>query len=88
MKCEVKFSSAFKTSFKKISDKDKELFYEVLEKIGNNEVLDEKYKNHKLQGDYKDCFECHIKSYLLLIYRKVENILICVDIGNKSDLFK
>lgn len=88
MEYEVKFSSAFKTSFKKLRDKDKGLFYEVLAKIRNNEQLDKKYRNHKLKGAFEDSYECHIKPDLLLIYRKTENVLLCLDIGSHSDLFK
>lgn len=38
--------------------------------------------------NYADCFECHIKSDLLLIYEvdKSRNTLTVVDIGSHSDL--
>ena len=51
--------------------------------------LDAQYRNHSLHGEYARCFECHIKSDLLLIYElnEAEQILTTVDIGSHSDLF-
>ena len=41
---------------------------EVVNKLANQEVLDEKYHDHALSGDYSDFRECHIKSDWLLVY--------------------
>ena len=65
-------TSSFKKDYKKLSQKNKDLLKEVLIKLVNNETLEEKYKDHKLIGDYLGCKECHIKPDLLLIYR-IEN---------------
>lgn len=53
-------------------------------------MLEPKYKNHKLQGEFSDCFECHLSNNLLLIYRIDEKlkILSAVDIGTHSELFE
>ncbi|WP_330848430.1 type II toxin-antitoxin system YafQ family toxin [Aliarcobacter butzleri] len=58
-------------------------------KLANNETLEEKYKDHKLIGDYLGCRECHVKPDLLLIYRIDNQVLelALVRIGNHSDLF-
>ena len=53
--------------------------------------IDTKYKAHKLIGNYKDCYECHIKSDLLLIWQEYENgvnILQIIRVGSHSELFK
>ncbi|WP_313956749.1 type II toxin-antitoxin system YafQ family toxin [Aliarcobacter butzleri] len=62
---------------------------EVIIKLANNETLEEKYKDHKLIGDYLGCRECHVKPDLLLIYRIDNQVLelALVRIGNHSDLF-
>lgn len=47
-------------------------------------------KLHKLLGEYKDNWECHIKTDLLIIWIQIEapNIIKLVRIGSHSDLFK
>ncbi|TLD97368.1 type II toxin-antitoxin system YafQ family toxin [Helicobacter jaachi] len=91
MKYEIKYSNEFKKGLKKYKhDKQTlELIQSVIDKLANDEILDEKYKDHKLKGDYKDLRECHIKPDLLLIYKKDSQILvlICLAIGSHSDLF-
>ncbi len=48
------------------------------------------YENHPLHGEYADCFECHIKGDLILIYKidVLTNTLAIVNIGSHSDLFR
>lgn len=61
----------------------------VLNELVKGNALAERYQNHPLQGEYAGCFECHIKSDLLLIYEidDLEKTLTVVDIGSHSDLF-
>ncbi len=46
-------------------------------------------KPHKLVGEYKDNWECHIKPDLLIIWIQIEspNVIKLVRIGSHSDLF-
>lgn len=83
-------TSAFKKDYKKLSPQDKEEVKRIIIRLANNEVLDPKYKDHKLIGNYKDCKECHIKPDLLLIYRIDANILelALVRTGSHSELFR
>jgi len=62
----------------------------VLDILASGNVLPPRYGNHSLQGKYADCFECHIKSDLLLIYKidEVERKIAVVRIGSHSDLFR
>ncbi len=82
-------TTSFKKDYKKLSQKNKNILKEVIIKLVNNEVLEEKYKDHKLIGDYLGCRECHVKPDLLLIYRIDNQVLelALVRIGNHSDLF-
>ncbi len=63
--------------------------YEVIEKLANGELLEEKYRDHYLSGDYKGCRECHIEPDWLLIYEIVDDVLVLMlyRIGSHSDLF-
>ena len=59
---------------------------DLLQKTGNLPV---KYKPHKLTGNYKNCWECHIKPDWLLIWKQndQELVLLLLDTGTHSDLF-
>ena len=46
----------------------------------------EKYKKHKLLGNYKGHWECHIEPDWVLIYKKTDDILIFMYTGSHSDL--
>lgn len=57
--------------------------------LASGKVLDKKYKDHQLKGEYKDYRECHVLNDLLLMY-KIENdelILVLANIGSHSQLF-
>ncbi|MFH1457050.1 MAG: type II toxin-antitoxin system mRNA interferase toxin, RelE/StbE family [Patescibacteria group bacterium] len=93
----LKFSKRFKKDFKKVrrnprfdSEKLKYIFHSLIK----GTELDRKYNNHKLAGDFKDYYECHLAPDILLIYRLIEekkviNKVINIDrIGSHSKLFK
>jgi mRNA interferase YafQ len=82
-------TNSFKKDYKKLNNREKELLKTIITKLANCEELEEKYKDHKLIGNYLDCRECHIKPDLLLIYRIDDEILelALVRVGNHSKLF-
>ncbi len=82
-------TSTFKKDYKKLKTKEKELLKSVITTLANGETLDEKYKDHKLIGNYLGCRECHILPDLLLIYRYDNDILelALVRVGSHSKLF-
>jgi len=82
-------TSSFKKDYKKLTKSEKSLLKEIIIKLTNKEVLEEKYKDHKLIGDYLGCRECHIQPDLLLIYRYNDDILelALVRVGSHSKLF-
>ena len=88
-KYKIKLSKTFKKSFKKLNNSERELFYQITQKLLNGENLAQKYKDHALSGNLKDFRECHLKPDLLLIYQIKDNelILYCFDIGSHSELF-
>ncbi|MDR2772644.1 MAG: type II toxin-antitoxin system YafQ family toxin, partial [Elusimicrobiota bacterium] len=45
------------------------------------------YKNHKLKGFYSGCWECHITSDWILIYRINHDTLDLLRTGTHADLF-
>ena len=61
----------------------------VINKLVNNEKLEEKYRDHRLIGKYLGCRECHIEPDWILIYRLESEriVLYLLRTGSHSDLF-
>lgn len=57
--------------------------------VSGHKGIDKKHKPHKLKGDYKNYWECHVKPDLLLIWDENEEIMLLelVRTGTHSDLF-
>jgi mRNA interferase YafQ len=66
-----------------------ELIQKVISILSNTGKLPEKYKPHKLSGNYDNCWECHIKGDWLLIWMQndQELTLLFTNTGTHSDLF-
>lgn len=88
---DVVLSNQFKKDLKLASKRgyDLNLLNNVVEKLANEEVLDAKYKEHELSGNYKGFKECHIQLDWLLVYRINGNdlFLFLSRTGTHSDLF-
>ena len=89
MKYNMKFAHAFKKSYRKLAQKEQDLMFELIDRLANNETLEEKHHDHKLKGEFLGYRECHIKPDLLLLYQKHDDILVlvCINVGNHSELF-
>lgn len=59
---EVKFTSAFKKSYKLMKKRglDLALLDDVIDKLRQGKMLEEKYRDHALTGNYVGFRECHI----------------------------
>ena len=87
-KYDIHYSTKYKKAVKKLDNKVLQEIQIVVEKLANDEILEEKYKDHKLKGIYRAFRECHIRPNLCLIYQKIDDILVLVlvDVGSHSDL--
>jgi mRNA interferase YafQ len=89
---EVRVSSRFKKSFKKVKSyknfKQKTFDY-VIFMLSSQIELPKKYKDHELIGNHKDKRECHLAPDLLLIYIIEDDTIYLdlLDIGSHSNLF-
>lgn len=82
----IERTNAFKRDFKKHGELDAALI-EILWKLGNDEPLPERFRDHALTGNWADFRDCHIKPDLVLIYRKPDaEILQLVRMGSHSEL--
>lgn len=88
----VKFTSAYKRSYKLMrkQGKDLSLLDEVVDLLRKGKVLEEKYHDHALKGNFTGFRECHIQPDWLLIYLIEDNTLTLtlVDTGSHADLLK
>ena len=88
----VKFTSAYKRSYKRIKKRglDIALLDKVIEELRQGRKLHKKYNDHVLKGNFKGFHECHIKPDWLLIYLIEDDILTLtlVDTGSHSDILK
>jgi len=88
------FTTKFKRDLKKVKSnkKDFELTVAVLKILESKGVsgISKNLRPHRLKGNYKDNWECHIKPDLLIIWIQIESpkIIKLVRIGSHSDLFK
>jgi len=87
----IKRTSQFKKDFKRIVKQGMDIqpLVEVVEKLANEEPLDEKFCDHALKGIWQGFRECHIKSDWLLIYLvdKGNLILTLARTGSHGNLF-
>ncbi|MDR3297002.1 MAG: type II toxin-antitoxin system YafQ family toxin [Prevotellaceae bacterium] len=88
---EIKYSTKFKKDYKLLAKRHLDicLLRDVITKLVAAEPLPIACKDHKLQGEFADCRECHIKPDWLLIYKvnTDENLLELVATGTHNDLF-
>lgn len=87
----LKYSSRFKKDLKYYKNNQAVLeeLEEVLDILASGEKLPEKNLNHRLLGEFKECFECHVRPDVLLIYKieKVEITILLLRIGSHAKLF-
>ena len=91
----TKYTTNYTTSMKKDLKRAQKRGYDmqeianVIEKLANDEPLEERYHDNALEGNWTGHRELHIRSDWLLIYQKKENILILElsRTGTHSDLF-
>lgn len=88
---EIITKTRFEKDIKKLKKRGKDFskLEKVLSLIISSEILDDKYKNHPLVGNWRPCWELHLEPDWLLIYYldKDINTLTLFRTGTHSDLF-
>ena len=67
--------------------KDIEELIAAVESLAENGLLPEAYSPHKLSGEWKGVWECHIEPDWLLIYEVTPVEVLLIRTGSHSDLF-
>ena len=92
MKYEVKFTNQFKKDLKlaKKQNKDLDKLFDVVNVLADGGILDARYRDHDLSGEYKGTRECHIEPDCLLVYEIRDEVLVLMlyRLGTHSELFK
>lgn len=78
MKYDVQFTNQFKKDLKLAKKQNRNLdkLFDVVDILANGGMLDAKYRNHELTGNYKGTRECHIEPDWLLIYEICGDVLV------------
>lgn len=88
---EIFYTAKFKKDYKKIKKQGKKIkdLEVVIARIQARQILEAKYQDHELVGNYVGYRECHINPDWLLIYKVIDEdlILVLTRTGSHSDLF-
>lgn len=79
----------FDKEYANLPPADRELAKQVINRLAKDEVLEPKYRDHPLKGDYAGFRDCHVKPDLVLIYSKNKDaiLLTAFRINSHSELF-
>ena len=86
----IKSTKLFEKDLKRIEKRHLDLkkLNEVVELLVKKKPIPEKYRNHKLRGNFGSLWECHITPDWLLVYQKSLDSILLVRTGSHSDIFK
>ena len=83
----IRLSSKAQMAFDKLSPEDEKLVSGVINRLAYGERLESEYRDHKLNGRFRNYRECCIRDDLLLVYRYERGVLHCENIGSHKELF-
>jgi len=86
----IHYTTQFKKDYKRIKRQNKDLskLRTVIEILADGQLLEPKYQDHQLSGNWKGHRDCHIEQDWILIYRIIVDDLYLERTGSHSDLFK
>ena len=87
----IKFTGQFRKDYKLAikRGRDMGLIVDVIRRLANGEILEARFRDHALVGDYAGQRECHITPDWLLVYYIDAEVLVLTltRTGSHSDLF-
>lgn len=87
----IERTNSFKKAFKRCVKRglDISLFETAINILVETGTLPKKYRPHKLSGQYRELWECHISPDWLLVWSQNDETLtlILIDTGSHSDIF-
>lgn len=85
------YSSKYKKDIKRYANQPEKLkaLFDILKLLEGGKPIPPENNPHRLKGQYKDCWECHIGSDYLLIWMDDSTDTIWLErLGSHSELFK
>ena len=85
----IRQQQRFLSDFKRQTRRGKDIadLFAVVEMLAVDGELPAGYRAHKLSGEWKGVWECHIEPDWLLIYEVTANELVLIRTGTHRDLF-
>jgi len=82
----IYYSTQFKKDYKRIRKQNKDLYKlrAVIEILASGQLLEPKYHDHQLSGNWKGHRDCHIEPDWILIYRITADDLYLERTGSHS----
>ena len=87
----IRYSTQFKKDIKKYANNQQKIdaLFEIVKYLERSVPIPAIYKPHRLKGEYKGCWECHIESDFLLIWIDDKTDTIWLErLGTHSELFR
>jgi mRNA interferase YafQ len=86
----ISHSSAFRKDYRRLKKRGYDLrrLQTLVEMLAGGKVLDDRFRDHPLRGNYEGWRECHIAPDWLLIYHLADDELSLARTGTHSDLFE
>lgn len=92
MRYKIRTTSTFRADVKLAvrRGEDMEVLDDIVTALAAGERLPVRCKDHALRGKWRGHRECHIAPDRLLVYRKIDRVLVLVLVstGSHSDIFK
>ena len=85
---QIVYTKAFRKELKLCQKQNRNInkLFDIVEKLSNRKPLLPSNKVHRLQGKYKNHWECHIEPDWVLIWKVKGNVLSLERIGSHSKL--
>jgi mRNA interferase YafQ len=87
----IRYSSKYKRDIKRYANQPNKLkaLFDILRLLSDGKPIPEENNPHRLKGQYKGCWECHIESDFLLIWIDDKTDTIWLErLGTHSELFR
>lgn len=88
----IQTTNQFERDYKRIVKQCKDInkLITIMDMLSQQKLLDNRYRDHKLKGNYIGHRECHIEPDWLLVYKinQNEEIIIFVRTGSHADIFE
>ena len=84
------YTTQFKKDYKRIKKQNKDVakLKIVIENLVKGKLLEPRYRDHQLSGNWEGHRDCHIEPDWLLIYRITADNIYLERTGSHSELFK